>query len=419
MIDNSAINTALDRTYLSFYQDDVQRILCKIAQGRKIIVFGANWKSVVFCGRYNIDIAYYAVKDYSEKKCGKTYDSIEIRSIYDIAYEELGTFYVIVADIDIECIISEKLLLSLGLKKWDDFCTIASLNLESLFTDDVHLHYSMPFELPGVKIFGNMDDKNVFRIVTLGGSTTDASTNCVSGASWSQHLFDILQRNSLASVVFNCGMAAYASPREFIKLCRDGLALSPDLVISYGGINDLMPDNDFFTNRHNRPWVDHWTETQARTAKNHINGKMTYGLQSGMTHAESWVKHIRMMHGVCNELDIKFAGFFQSFIGTSGELSEFEIKIKESFKHRFEPSPFWRAFSSSSYDLAATVEYTNSTAELINEIPYIFNKRHIYKDNAELLCDGCHTTDAGNHLIAQHIFKTLSQNGYFERRDMT
>lgn len=414
--DFKEVDTAVNRDEIRFNQDEVNRILCKVAQGKKIIILGANWKSVIFKGRYNIDIAYYAVTDYSEETYGKTYDGEEIRSIYDIAYEKPGTFYVVCADIANELRVQIRLLIEFGLKVYEDFCSIAEFSvLRNILMDDAHLHYSGQYELPGVKIFGDMGDKNAFRVAALGGSTTDPSVTCINGASWPQHLFDMLQRVGIPAVVFNLGTAAFASPREFIKLCRDGVTLEPNLVISYSGVNDLQPNQEFFTNRYNRPWIDHWTENQARKAGNHFNGKMSYGLQSDKTQAESWVTHIKMMRGVCSELGIKFAGFFQSFCGSNGEQSHFERMLLSIINtiYKVDQSSYNRAvYNVRKYE--ATAEYADSVTDLIKDIPYIFNKRYLFRDNMELLVDHCHTADAGNHLIAQNIFKTLLENGYLD-----
>ena len=410
------INTAVNNETILFDQDIINQILIKIAQGKKIIILGANWKSVVFRRRYDVDIAYYVVVDYSEEIHGKTYDNIEIRSIYDIAYEKRGSFYVICADINSHYNVQHSRLNAIGLKINEDFCLIDSIDESKHVTDDSHLHYSIKYELPGIKIFGNLNDKKAVRILALGGSTTAANVTCTCGSCWPHHLFDLLQRMGIAAVVYNCGMSAFGSPREFIKLCRDGLTLKPHLVISYSGRNDQFPNQEFFPNRYNKPWVDHWTETQAREAMNHINNKMMYGLDSDMTQAESWVMHMKMMRGVCNELGINFAGFFQSYCGTNGKPSEYENILLYDYlqpswiSHK---SSFYRAFIPTT-TFEAIAEYADSITSLIEDIPYIFNKRYLYKGNTELLIDCCHTMDAGNHLIAQNVFKALLENGYFE-----
>lgn len=408
------VNTAINRENVVFNREAVDRVLFKAVQRRKIIILGANWKSVIFRGRYNINVEYYTVENYTEKLYGKSYDGVELRSIYDIAYETPGSFYIACMDIETTSPITCKLLMGLGLSVLEDFCILDCFDEHKEYAiDDVHLHVTSMYELLGVKIYGDEKDNSALRIITLGGSTTDALSFFKNCASWPQHLSDMLQRSNIKAVVFNCGKGSYASAREFIKFCRDGLTLDPDLVVSYSGVNELSANDEFFSNRYKRPWIDNWTEIQARTAKNHLGGNMSYGLQSENKPAETWVMHMKMMRGVCDELGIKFAAFFQPFMGTGESISEFEEALFSANEYlRFGANSFVRA-QYNAYQYGRIAEYADSITELINNISYIFNERNLYKDNTELLTDWCHTTDAGNHLIAQSIFKILLKHNYF------
>jgi len=78
------------------------------------------------------------------------------------------------------------------------------------------------------------------RIITVGGSTTwDGLTNDLT---WPSLLQKELQQHYQSSgetvEVINMGVEAYASPMSFVWLSFLGLQFSPDLVISYDGIND-------------------------------------------------------------------------------------------------------------------------------------------------------------------------------------
>jgi len=412
------INTAINRENVVFYQEAIDNILFNAARGKKIIILGANWKSVIFRGRYNIDVAYYAITDSSDLVIGDSYDGVPLKSIYDIAYEQASSFYVVCLDIDTSSAVTQKLLMGLGLKMYKDYCWLGYFDEHSQNAiDDVHLHLTYEYELPGVKIFGDEDDESALRIITLGGSTTASMTFYRHATSWSQHLYDLLQRSNIPAVIYNCGIGAYTSSKEFIKLCRDGMTLDPDIVISYSGFNDLVwnADEVFFTNRHKRPWVDHWTEIQARTAGNHLGGEMSWGLQSERTVAETWVTHMKMTHGVCHELGIKYAAFFQSFVGSNDVISEFEKMILDNKEvHRCNNNSYVRAmFNQGRHENVS--DYVASVTSLIKDISYIFDKREIYKNNTELFVDECHAVDAGNHLIAQNIYKTMCENNYFTR----
>jgi len=78
------------------------------------------------------------------------------------------------------------------------------------------------------------------RIITVGGSTTwDGLKNDLT---WPSLLQKKLQDHYKASgqniEVINMGVEAYASPMSFVWLSFMGLQFSPDLVVSYDGIND-------------------------------------------------------------------------------------------------------------------------------------------------------------------------------------
>jgi hypothetical protein len=78
------------------------------------------------------------------------------------------------------------------------------------------------------------------RIITVGGSTTwDGLTNDLTWPSLLQKKLQEHYKSTGESIeVVNMGVEAYASPMSFVWLSFMGLQFSPDLVISYDGIND-------------------------------------------------------------------------------------------------------------------------------------------------------------------------------------
>ncbi|MEZ4670544.1 MAG: SGNH/GDSL hydrolase family protein [Anaerolineae bacterium] len=83
---------------------------------------------------------------------------------------------------------------------------------------------------------------NVFRIVTLGGSTTYSSSTSADEAYPAQLQKVLRDEYGYASVeVVNGGVPGYTSWDTFVNYALRGVELQPDLLIIYDGINDIEP----------------------------------------------------------------------------------------------------------------------------------------------------------------------------------
>lgn len=84
-------------------------------------------------------------------------------------------------------------------------------------------------ELPGYVIFRDPDqtktNDRAFRILTLGGSTSDPTTANVK--SWSELLFDALRDMGIAVEIWAGGVVNYVAEQELKKLIREGGGDSP------------------------------------------------------------------------------------------------------------------------------------------------------------------------------------------------
>ena len=78
-----------------------------------------------------------------------------------------------------------------------------------------------------------------FRIITLGGSTTeDVWTE--DGLHWPLWLERALKTPDLNARVYNTGMSAYTTAHSLVRLEFDVLDYQPDLVIVMHNVNDLV-----------------------------------------------------------------------------------------------------------------------------------------------------------------------------------
>ena len=92
--------------------------------------------------------------------------------------------------------------------------------------------WSDGFAVYSMKASGELDHPI---ILVLGGSTTDA---VYSDHSWPEELSKLMIQRGVSGTVVNGGTSGYSSNQELLKLVRDGLEFKPDIIISYGGVND-------------------------------------------------------------------------------------------------------------------------------------------------------------------------------------
>lgn len=109
---------------------------------------------------------------------------------------------------------------------------------------DPYLGYALE---PALEVFGAKQCSDVLRIVTLGGSTTDPHNK----GHWPGVFSQILEAKGIAAQVFNGGVGSYSSKQEVIKLIRDALSLSPDVVVSVDGATTWAWSS---RSRRSRPW---------------------------------------------------------------------------------------------------------------------------------------------------------------------
>ncbi|MBW3057412.1 hypothetical protein CU311_08325 [Prochlorococcus marinus str. MU1402] len=97
--------------------------------------------------------------------------------------------------------------------------------------------------LSATEVFQNDDDfSSQFKVLTLGGSTTDPLGTQFSGfrGTWVHHLFDGISQNNFSRyLVENAGSAGATSSNELLRLITKFHSNKYDLVISFNGINEI------------------------------------------------------------------------------------------------------------------------------------------------------------------------------------
>lgn len=251
------------------------------------------------------------------------------------------------------------------------------------------LGYTRDDDLPGFTVFGKTaDNQSQYSIVTLGGSTTDPTLGNI--MSWSEMLYNKLQKMGINAKIYCGGLASYTSTQELMKLMRDVLELNPDLVISYSGANDAV--GSYYEEHH--PFILKYQKDLGQKVVNKgyvVNtlqwgypiSKYTSGVKNSNSIPQHWIKCERMMHSICEEFGIGFLGFLQP--------------------HNTEwPSPLAKEISEF---------YETVTQELKNEHyqDWLLDLTHIFDGKENIYVDRCHVYEKGNDIIARmmlpHILK--------------
>jgi hypothetical protein len=395
--------------YISITDSIKNVIMQKVAEGKKIIIYGKHEFARRFQYTLNLNIAYCV--DDNIDICSK-----QARNVYDLAYEVSGSFFVVVIQPDYHKPKICTVMTGLGLVRGIDYdIVLESSPFPISPLRDVNLGFSRCYNeydnrFPGFKIFGSGNEKSR-RIVTLGGSTTDPTFMGI--AAWPECLYNILIAEGLEEefCIFNGGMASYTSSNELLKLARDVITLKPDFVISYSGINDFTYYLRQYSAapRYKRPFIHFDQEKLFEFVSLQYGEAVLYGLQTDRDSAKFWADNQRMMHAISEEFGIKYIGILQANTHSEGEVSQI-IGMEETFSRGFGDE-----FNKNLHYNYKNLKPIYDRAEKnIEDLPYLLNFRHIFDDfnDYDIYYDECHAYERGNEVIAANVYENLLKKGY-------
>ncbi len=241
-------------------------------------------------------------------------------------------------------------------------------------------------------------------VLALGGSTTDG---VIYGHSWPEELSRLLKDNKLPGTVINGGVGGYSTNQELLKLMRDGLEFSPNLVVSYSGINDRGTYSKLpypMVHNYQRDVID---MLQGKTSPvfpstiellKRITGSFggnefsyTYGTKSHRTLAEQYRRNLELMDAMAESQGSKFRAFIQPFAFYRS-------------RHSVNVSPDKKG---PDYIEAVRTLYDEIT-KLPQSRPYVHdftgileNDDNVYKE------DGVHLTRNGDKAVARAVFNSI------------
>ncbi len=332
-------------------------------------------------------------------------------SVYDLLYENQDQIMVVVV---CEAFYAARVKLEgLGLRLGVNFKNIQNYmrgaNAVPYHYDPV-LGYNLDTadeETKGFAVFGDSKRADNIRILTLGGSTTDAYT--LPFRSWSEYLHEILEERNIANVVFCGGVAAYTSSGELFKLIRDGFALEPDMVLNYSGINDVGLPRYPYINRYMRQMCGY---LESQNAVKGVNfDQHTFGLSWGVNGSfdatvqsdyNFWINNQKMIHAVCQARKVEQITFYQpSLFNGRKKMSETEQSYQLNLVYTGGDRIPGNVYADRVKAFDSLVMKDIDKSDWMYDLSGIFTEEDVYFDL-------CHVYEFGNRIIAERIADLVS-----------
>lgn len=255
-------------------------------------------------------------------------------------------------------------------------------------------------KIPGFVIIDDENDvdREKLKIVTLGGSTTSPYFE----HNWPKAFKTLLDKQGIASIIYNGGVNGYSTNQELLKFIRDVLPLKPDIVISLNGINDL----GFIHSIRKHPMIHPYSNfvlksilkkgiisKQKDDAVNNIN----LGPSIESTPVQQWERNLRIVNSLAVEFSIKYMSFLQPTLGIGGYKSnEKEGKMLQEYIDNMNPRY-----------LQEVENFYIGARKKTEKYSYMKDIVDIFAGKENLYYNARHPNAKGYSIIANKIFNTL------------
>ncbi len=317
-------------------------------------------------------------------------DGYPIEPVEEVLYEDNCAIWILCAETER----AKKRLKELGVCL--DLDVVMPINRRLILDANMGYTYDAGGYYAGMVIYGQERKRN-YKIVTLGGSTTDGGYAMLIKP-WPLLLYE--QLNCKEVTIYNAGVSGYVSGQELIRLVRDVLPLKPDMVLVYDGVND-SGGNVVFPEE---PYAFSYARTVYEFAARHIedeslrkeNGTflVNYGVKSKEGRFGNWLSNMESMQAVCAAKKITFYGFMQPTLLSKGNCNEAEERLVEELE--------------GDYSYMAGFRKMMKTFAIEESHPYIYDLSHIFDEVYDVYFDSCHVYEKGNQIIASEIYKRIS-----------
>lgn len=321
----------------------------------------------------------------------------KILSIDDLKHRKIPYFLYICVEKNYYEHTVEKLQ-KLGYHENLDFLPVWGSGVERIF--DPHLGYiTITAETGktynGFCTFSAGNQGKSYRILVIGNSTSDPY--CVAVKSWCELLRDICNKNGSNVEVISGGVIGYTSAQELIKLIRDGLWLTPDLVISFSGVNDVYDRGEYpFLHPYQLKLCHLFDDKE----KNLMSSR---GLKrEGISVYDHWMNHMRMIHAVLSEFSIPFISIRQPCLWSKkGALDANEEKIQILHKSLLPNEKHFEKMIKNAQNARLEAERDSKSIEWMADFSSIFDSIN------EVYFDVVHCTEKGNTIIAENVYNLI------------
>jgi lysophospholipase L1-like esterase len=276
-------------------------------------------------------------------------------------------------------------------------------------------------------------------IVCLGGSTTFAflaghlsTGDWEAAGSWPEELSRIMENKKISGTVFCGGTPAYKTSQDLLKLVRDVLEIKPDIVISYGGANDLGLRTNGYHLYHSPHFVKavqrniseasfilpnliYYTRKMLISDQNKsdksIMGDEYWGIKSEMSLYEYLIRNWKIMHEICKLHDIKFWGVLQPCVGSTEATRNNSDILTDKTRDSFLNNKFWSL--EQSFDNYDRIRPELAQYSYMHDFSNIFDEQSpetIYVYQYTDIRDVSHVNQKGNRIIAENMFQMLFEN---------
>lgn len=371
---------------------------------KKVVLYGADTSGFAFlywAEKAGVEVAYLVDRNVEKQKMiimGK-----EVKAPIELMYENCEEIKIVITSHAKKSIV--KTLTDMGFSRDKQIVTEF---IENRMGPDLRLVDALLGASRGEKIpyeLNNKNSDNEIVIVVVGGSTTDPLYGGIN--SWSFYLQKIIDSNGITARVVNIAERGYASSQELLVLLRDGLAIKPNVVISYSGWNDISPAFDIEGDKR-YPYTGRYLYLAFQDLLRDYGGTEPFGdIYYGKLEADTFERYItnmRLMHAMCIEFDCKFYGLLQP------SLTSIPVELlQSSFAKKAIKDPLitdvkkkWDIFYS---------KYSSKHSAY----SYLYDFTHILDGHDDVLEDTCHVNEEGNRIIAENIFNLLLEQKVFER----
>lgn len=371
---------------------------------QKIVLYGCGTLGQIIYMYLKVmgkSVAYFV--DNSKEKQGTKQYNTEIKSVYDLLYEESYVCFFCIKYGKTE---AKNDLTDLGLIEDRDYFDIARFwdRREGHEILDCFCGVSWASDMEGYKRWG--EDSAKQRILILGGSTSDPTYTMFN--SWGYYFYNILKEKYQSDVVVYSGaVTGYTTAQSLLRVIRDGLILKPDIVIDLSGVNDAFEKGEYvmvseylqyvlgkiFSEGNSKEQFNSWSQNDRRMQS---TKKCSFGLRTEQDNISRWENNLRMTNAICSEFGISYYAILQP-TSTVGKSKDKVIKEFDALYLPEERIKVWHDFYLAAKDLC-------------KKYSYIYDMSDVFEDvEGAVYFDHVHYTEYGNKILAEKIFALVEQ----------